>query len=149
MSTQRDHTFLQSLARRFAKPVTVSVTIVDPDLESSQRLAGVLRSACTVQSFRSAREAVATFEGHGPTLLVTELDLPDMSGFDLLKLVHTNPNFRHMLLMVITSRRSVTDKIAALQAGADDYLVKPLESRLFGEHVERLSRFRQVIVPEE
>jgi DNA-binding response OmpR family regulator len=149
MSTQRDHAFLQSLARRFAKPVTVSVTIVDPDLESAQRLAGVLRPACTVQAFRSAREAAATFEGHGPTLLVTELDLPDMSGFDLLRWARTNPNLRHMLLMVITSRRSVTDKIAALQAGADDYLVKPLESRSFGEHVERLSRFRQVIIPEE
>jgi DNA-binding response OmpR family regulator len=50
-----------------------------------------------------------------------------------------------VLLMVLTRRSGIQDKIAALQAGADDYLVKPVEPQLFVSHVRAVSRFRQVL----
>jgi DNA-binding response OmpR family regulator len=52
---------------------------------------------------------------------------------------------RHVLLMVVTNRSGVRDKINAFQAGADDYLVKPLDPTVFALRVQLLSRFRKVI----
>jgi two-component system response regulator TctD len=52
---------------------------------------------------------------------------------------------RHVLLMVVTARSGVRDKINAFQAGADDYLVKPLDPAAFALRVQLLSRFRKVI----
>ncbi len=146
MSSQRDHTFLQNFARRFSKPAPMHVVFIDPDQENARRLLGALRSPYTTTSSASAREAFTTFETKRPTLLVTELDLPDGSGIDLLRSLHASAAYRHVLLMVITARHSVGDKIAAFQAGADDYLVKPVDPQAFAEHVERLSRFRQVVL---
>jgi DNA-binding response OmpR family regulator len=47
--------------------------------------------------------------------------------------------------MAVTHRSLVGDKIAALQAGADDYLVKPVSPDQFDTHVQLISRFRRVI----
>jgi DNA-binding response OmpR family regulator len=47
--------------------------------------------------------------------------------------------------MIVTTRRSVQDKIAGLRAGADDYLIKPVEQSQFLTHVASISRFRRLI----
>jgi DNA-binding response OmpR family regulator len=77
-----------------------------------------------------------------PSLIVTELDLPDTRGLDLVATLHDNPLTHHVLLMVVTTRRMIQDKIASFQAGADDYLVKPVDADLFVLHVQLLSHLR-------
>jgi two-component system OmpR family response regulator len=79
-------------------------------------------------------------------LLVIEPDLPDGDGVRMIATLHAAPATRHLLLMVVSHRQSVHDKIAAFQAGADDYLVKPVDPQLFEMRVQLLSRFRQLIV---
>jgi DNA-binding response OmpR family regulator len=147
MGTQRDPTFLQALLRRLAVPDRMRVLIVDPDLAGARALAEALRRQHVTTVVGSFAGAVACIEAERPTLVVTELRLPDASGLDLLATLHTRPATRHVLLMALTSHASVRDKIAAFQAGADDCLVKPIEPSRFAFHVERLSRFRQVLPP--
>ncbi|HEX9057124.1 MAG TPA: response regulator [Ktedonobacterales bacterium] len=121
------------------------VLIVDPDQDSARRLAGALRQTDGVSLAGSAREALAIIQQRTPDLIVSELDLPDATGVELITRIHNAPTTRHVLLLVATARRSVGDKIAAFQAGADDYLVKPVDPQQFAHHVEMLSRFQQVI----
>ena len=123
----------------------IAVLFVDPDLESAQLLARTLRgryATATVPSIRQARSAMSI---RTPDLIVTELDLPDGSGLQLLAGLRNNPATRHILLMVVTHRRAVQDKIAAFQAGCDDYLVKPVDADQFETHVLLVSRFRKII----
>lgn len=127
-----------------ARPV-LSVLFVDPDMESVERLAGPLRRTAAVAVATTATAAFAAMAVRMPSLIVTELDLPDTSGLDLLGSLRQNSATRHVLLMVVTRRSGVRDKILAFQAGADDYLVKPLSSQQFEMHVQLLSRFRQVL----
>jgi DNA-binding response OmpR family regulator len=121
------------------------VLIVEPDVETARRVAAALASSAEVGVVRSAREAVTAIQLRIPDLMVTELDLPDATGVQLIAYVHNAPATRHMLLLVLTRRTSVRDKIAAFQAGADDYLVKPVDPRQVVEHVHLLSRFQQTI----
>ena len=121
-----------------------AVLIVDPDIEGGRRLAAALapRAVVVVGSARAAFEAIRV---RMPDLIVAELTLPDMSGIEFIARVHDAPATRNVLLLVATQRGSVRDKIAAFQAGADDYLVKPVDAQQFIAHVQLVSRFLQVL----
>jgi DNA-binding response OmpR family regulator len=145
VGTQRDYPFLQRLAQRLPAPSRLHVLIVDPDLQRAQLLADAIAHEHSVVLVATAAEALRAIEAQMPTILATELTLPDAQGLDLLAAVHTRPTTHHILLLALCERATVRDKIAAFQAGADDCLVKPVDSHVFAEHIARLSRFRQVL----
>jgi DNA-binding response OmpR family regulator len=120
-----------------------AVLIVDPDIEGGHRLADASRHAAAVVG--SARAALEAIRLRMPDLIVTELNLPDMPGIDFIARVHDVPATHNVLLLVATQRGSVHDKIAAFQAGADDFLVKPVDAQQFIAHVQLVSRFLQVL----
>ena len=127
-------------------PVAASELValfIDPDVASAERLAGALRAYWVTKVVASAQEAKAVLRVSQPWLVVTELDLPDMRGLDMVAALHDHPLTRHVMLMIVTRRRMITEKIAGFQAGADDYLVKPVDGELFALHVELLSRLRR------
>jgi len=127
-----------------AAPQQMSVLFVDPDVEGAQRLARAIAGIAVTTIVPTAQAALHALRSQLPTLVVTEVALPDASGIELLARIHANPATRRVLLMVVTSRTSIQEKIAAFQAGADDYLVKPLEPQQFLMHLRLLTRFRQV-----
>lgn len=121
------------------------VLVVDPDGGSADRLAAALKQRHGVSLVPSARAALSAMEPYPPDLVVTELDLPDGNGLELLSRIHQAAATRHVLLVVVTSRTLVRDKVAAFQAGADDYLVKPVNTLDFAKHVARLLQFRRIV----
>jgi two-component system OmpR family response regulator len=79
-------------------------------------------------------EAKKLIEQFHPDMIVLDLGLPDMDGLDVLKFVRkTHPN---MPTLILTARSALSDKINALDKGADDYLAKPFEM------LELLARLR-------
>jgi CheY-like chemotaxis protein len=121
------------------------VLFVDPDVAGAQRLAEVLRSRYRVAVVASAQEAWATVQAQLPAVVVLELDLPDASGLQLLATLQQTPATRHVLLVVLTTRNAIRDKIAAFAGGADDYLVKPVDDQTFLTHLQLVLRFRKVL----
>jgi two-component system, OmpR family, KDP operon response regulator KdpE len=71
---------------------------------------------------KNGQEGIDTVVRERPDLVLLDINLPDMSGFDACKIIRVS--FAGPILMV-TVRNSVRDKIDALDAGADDYIVKP------------------------
>jgi two-component system KDP operon response regulator KdpE len=71
---------------------------------------------------KNGQEGIDTVVREHPDLVLLDINLPDMSGFDACKIIRVS--FAGPILMV-TVRNSVRDKIDALDAGADDYIVKP------------------------
>lgn len=124
----------------------LTILFVDPDVLSAQRLAmalGGLLSSFAVAA--TAQAAVAAIRARMPDVVVMELDLPDVRGVELISWLQTTPATRHVLLLVLTAQASVMQKVAAFQAGADDYLVKPVEAGMLATHLRLLMRFRQVL----
>jgi two-component system KDP operon response regulator KdpE len=80
-----------------------------------------------------AQEALALLTSHNPALLLLDLGLPDADGLDLTRQVR---EWSKLPIIVISARGREDDKVAALDAGADDYLTKP-----FGVN-ELLARMR-------
>jgi two-component system KDP operon response regulator KdpE len=71
---------------------------------------------------KNGQEGIDTVVRERPDLVLLDINLPDMSGFEACRLIRVS--FAGPILMV-TVRNSVRDKIDALDAGADDYIVKP------------------------
>ncbi len=67
-------------------------------------------------------EAILLASSHNPDVVFLDLGLPDMDGIDIIRQIRTWSN---MPIIVISARSDDTDKIEALDAGADDYLTKP------------------------
>lgn len=67
-------------------------------------------------------EAITMITSHCPDLILLDLGLPDMDGVEIIKKIRS---WSTMPIIVISARTEETDKIEALDAGADDYLTKP------------------------
>ncbi|HEX6122346.1 MAG TPA: response regulator [Ktedonobacterales bacterium] len=123
----------------------MAVLFLDPDLQAAHPLANALRDRCIVAVVGSAAAALAAISQRMPDIVVLELDLPDVAGVRMLAQLRGTPATRHILLMVLTHRSGIQDKIAAFEAGADDYLVKPITPDVFRTHIQLVSRFRRVL----
>lgn len=71
---------------------------------------------------QNGKSAILEASSHNPDIVLLDLGLPDIDGVDIIKKIRTWSN---MPIIVISARSEDTDKIGALDAGADDYLTKP------------------------
>lgn len=115
--------------QRGVKQVAASlpmVLVADPDPLYQYQLVKLLEPSfrCVIAS--SLREAVQILQRERPVLLVLDVDQPDGDGIVLIRQMQTHPDFHGVLIVCVTRRSSIKDKIRAFQAGVDDYLVKPL-----------------------
>ncbi|HEX6536731.1 MAG TPA: response regulator transcription factor [Gemmatimonadaceae bacterium] len=78
-----------------------------------------------VSTASTGTEALATARGERPALVVLDLMLPGMSGFDVLEQLRGGEETRHTPVLLLTARREEVDRIRGLTLGADDYLTKP------------------------
>jgi diguanylate cyclase (GGDEF)-like protein len=72
-------------------------------------------------------EAMASLEEKRPDLLLLDLVMPKVSGFDILKAVRAHPKLKHLPVIILTSSADNRDKLAALDLGATDFLAKPVD----------------------
>lgn len=107
-------------------------------VEDEPQMRKFIRASLTSHGYRvleaeNAREAVMVATSHNPELLLLDLGLPDGDGIDLARRIR---EWSRVPIIVISARGREDDKVAALDAGADDYLTKP-----FGVN-ELLARMR-------
>jgi DNA-binding response OmpR family regulator len=123
------------------------VLVVEGDAAERARVTSALSPYCTLTFATSAREALSAVQSVAADLVVTELDLVDGDGLALCEQIRALPQAEHLPIMVLTRRSGIRDKVAGFQAGADDYVVKPLDARLFYARVRFLCRIKRLERP--
>jgi DNA-binding response OmpR family regulator len=96
----------------------------DPLLGDGLR-AGLSQEGYSVDWFREGRSAEAALKSEAFDLLVLDLGLPDMSGLALLKQLRERGET--VPVLILTARDAIDDRVAGLDSGADDYMVKPFD----------------------
>ena len=100
------------------------ILVVEDDPAISSLVSTALEMAgWTPIAAHDGREAVAAAAEHSPAVILLDLGLPDMDGIEVVRRVRTWSE--SLPIIVVSARADDTDKIGALDAGADDYLVKP------------------------
>jgi DNA-binding response OmpR family regulator len=64
-------------------------------------------------------------ESERPDLMLLDVMMPEMDGYEVCRRIRKNPLFAHVPIMMFTAKTLVDDKVAGFEAGADDYLTKP------------------------
>jgi len=76
---------------------------------------------------KSGNEGLAKIPSFEPEMLIVDLKLPELDGFEILKRLRRDPKFSYIPVIVITSQDELSEKLKAFELGADDYLVKPFQ----------------------
>ena len=88
----------------------------------------------------SLGEATSYLEQKRPAVVILDPDLPDGDGMEWLRHLRSNPATRDMVVACVTHRSSVRDKVSGFIAGADDYVIYPIDHQTFGYRVTLLTR---------
>ncbi|HEY2546016.1 MAG TPA: response regulator [Candidatus Acidoferrum sp.] len=73
-----------------------------------------------------------------PDLILMDISLPAMDGWEVTRLLKANENTRHIPIIVLTAHAMVSDRQKAFEAGCDDYDTKPVEFGRLSEKIENL-----------
>jgi len=93
---------------------------------------------CEVIEVSSGFEALKQLPQRKFNLIITDINMPDINGLELINFVKSNEAYRHIPLMVVTTEGRDKDKEKGLALGADEYLIKPLDLDEFTRIVRRL-----------
>ncbi len=116
------------------------ILIVDEDIKSL-KLIGLMfqREGYQIVAANTANQALERAVIERPDLIVTEVELTDLDGYELCKRLRADPRTQDTPIIIFTARTEVEDKVSGYEAGADDYLAKPAHP------TELLSRVQNVL----
>ena len=110
--------------------------------------AGCSAAAFEVQAVSDGEAALEAARAHPPDLILSDVMMPKLDGFGLLRALRADPRLREIPIILLSARAGEESRIEGMEAGADDYLVKPFSARELVARVEthiKVSRMRQEV----
>ncbi len=112
------------VARRSTFP---KVVMFDDDRNFVRRVEMALNcDGLCVVGFTDTSQVDAVLEHAAPNLVLLDVDMPKLSGFEVCRRIRTNPKLRELPIVMVTARQDWETRLAAYESGADDYLSKPI-----------------------
>jgi len=114
-------------------PATVRRQILivedDEDIANSIRYNLEREGAFEARTAGSGEDGLRLIRAEPPSLLILDVNLPSMSGFELCRRLRSEEPTAHIPIIVLTARTEESERVLGLQLGADDYIVKPFSMR--------------------
>jgi two-component system chemotaxis response regulator CheY len=115
------------------------VLVVDDSRTARAFAAAALESSADIEvsEARSGLEALKMLPQGEYDLVITDINMPDINGLELVRFARSHARYRQTPLIIITTEAAATDRERALALGADEYLVKPYTAEQLVEAVRR------------
>jgi len=107
-----------------------TILVVDDNIMLLGSLAKQLNNYFNVIVSNNAKDALVRADEHLPDLIVTDLNMPDTNGYELIKSIKKNGYLSHIPVLLLTAMSSKKVQIEGLKIGADDVISKPIESHI-------------------
>lgn len=105
-----------------------SVLIIDDEEINTLQLEHALDGVGNISTSNNSSEALQLIEKTKPDILILDLEMPTVSGFDILEVIQQKPTLAHIRTVVITSHSDPAIEEKALSLGAIDFISKPVSS---------------------
>jgi PAS domain S-box-containing protein len=115
--------------RRFAGTFGARIVLADDNADMRTYAGELLRPHYDVELVADGRQALEAALRERPDLILADVMMPNLDGFGLLATVRAHPDLRSVAVVLLSARAGEESIIEGLDAGADDYLIKPFSSR--------------------
>jgi two-component system alkaline phosphatase synthesis response regulator PhoP len=121
-------------------PDAPKIVIADDNDQNVELLEAYLSDFdCVIRTAHDGEETLQVVEEFAPDLLLLDVMMPRLSGFEVCKKIRANPDSKDLLILMITALNEAADFERGVQAGTDDFLTKPVNK------VELLCRIRSML----
>ncbi|NEO29910.1 MAG: response regulator transcription factor [Symploca sp. SIO3C6] len=125
------------------------ILVVDDNLGTRLSVSDYLElSGYSVITAEDGQEAVSLINTNHPLLIVTDINMPKMDGYELVRQVRQKPALRLLPVVFLTERSSTEERIRGYQSGCDVYLPKPFEMEELGAVIRNLLERSQMMQAE-
>ncbi|MDC0361403.1 response regulator, partial [Alphaproteobacteria bacterium] len=126
--------------------MTGRVLVVD-DIPINQRLLAARLTAeyYEVRCAGSGAEALEMMESEQPDVVLLDVMMPGMTGFEVCEKIKESPSFGHVPVVMVTALDSIEDRVRGLEAGADEFLSKPVNDVALLTRVRALTRLKRIL----
>lgn len=126
----------------------IKVLLVDDEPDILEFLDyNLSRNGFTTVQAANGREAIRMADAEVPDLILLDIMMPGMDGVETCYELRKNPKLKETLIAFLTARSEEYSEIAGLEAGADDYIQKPIRPRLLLSRIKALMRRKESIRP--
>jgi DNA-binding NarL/FixJ family response regulator len=127
----------------------LTILVVDDDLGTRLSISDYLElSGYSVITADDGQEALVMVDEYHPDLIVTDIVMPRMNGYELVRRVRQQPAFRLLPVILLTARTKTQERILGYQSGCDLYLPKPFELEELAAAIRNLLERSQIIQSE-
>jgi DNA-binding NarL/FixJ family response regulator len=117
----------------------LTILVADDDFATRLSINDYLEiSGYSVIAAENGKEALGLVEKFQPHLIVTDITMPEMDGYEFVRRVRTRPSFRLLPVIFLTERTSTEERIRGYQMGCDNFLAKPFELSELGVVIRSL-----------
>ncbi|WP_407282658.1 DUF835 domain-containing protein [Methanolobus sp. WCC1] len=120
------------------------VLIVDDESMNVKLLDAYLMHEYEIISAYGGIEALEKVEAHNPDIILLDLMMPDITGYEVCKILKGSEKTRFIPIIMVTALSSLEDRIKGIDAGADDFLTKPLDRLEIKTRVGSLLRIKKL-----
>lgn len=140
LHTTRDAATLSSYQNQ---PAQRKKVIIIDDSQTVRKIVEVClsREGFEVQGFHDGVEALRWLSQQTsplPDLVILDIGLPKLDGYEVARYLKRKPRFQHMVIIMLTRRDGVIDRLKGRLAGAQEYLTKPFTTQILISRVETL-----------
>lgn len=119
--------------------------LVDDEEDLVEFLGRTLKPKYTIHTAGNGREALNVLSHEAVQLVVSDVMMPEMDGFELCKAIKSNVEFSHIPVVLLTAKNTVQAKVAGLELGADAYIEKPFSKEHLQAQISSLLANRNMI----
>ncbi|MEG4851300.1 DNA-binding response regulator [Microcoleus sp. B5-D4] len=117
----------------------LTILVADDDFATRLSITDYLEiTGYSVIAAENGKEALGLVDEFQPHLIVTDITMPQMDGYEFVRRVRTRPAFRLLPVIFLTERTSTQERIRGYQMGCDNYLAKPFELQELGAVIRSL-----------
>src|SRR5713101_6870419 len=133
------------MATRIEETRVRNIIIVEDDEDIADSIRYNLeREGFRVRVAVTGEDALSLILNGPPSLILLDLNLPGMSGFEICRRLRAEPSTATIPILMLTARADETDKVLGLNLGADDYITKPFSMRELVARVNAVLRRSEV-----